>query len=127
MPTTRVRSGHPGHLPEGTSDFRVAADHYHRFKEDVALFAELGLRASRFSIAWTRIVPDGDGRLECGRHHPLPPAHRRTARSRHRAHRHPVPLDLPPAWETVAGGTPGTRSKRSSATLEFSSGSTAAR
>ncbi|MEU0469375.1 family 1 glycosylhydrolase [Amycolatopsis sp. NPDC006131] len=57
MPTTRVRSGHPGHLPEGTSDFRVAADHYHRFKEDVALFAELGLRASRFSIAWTRIVP----------------------------------------------------------------------
>ena len=33
----------------------------HRFEEDVALLAELGLKAYRFSIAWTRIVPDGDG------------------------------------------------------------------
>lgn len=47
--------------PEGTSDYRVASDHYHRFEEDVALFAELGLKAYRFSIAWTRVVPDGDG------------------------------------------------------------------
>ncbi|MFF4357654.1 glycoside hydrolase family 1 protein [Streptomyces sp. NPDC001604] len=48
-------------LPEGTTDFRVASDHYHRYREDVALLAELGLKAYRFSIAWTRVVPDGDG------------------------------------------------------------------
>ncbi len=47
--------------PPGTSDYTVASDHYHRFAEDVALFAELGLRAYRFSVAWTRVVPDGDG------------------------------------------------------------------
>ncbi|MEZ7898854.1 MAG: glycoside hydrolase family 1 protein [Flaviflexus sp.] len=50
-------------IPEGTADFTVAADHYHRFEEDVQLFAELGLKAYRFSIAWTRIVPDGDGEI----------------------------------------------------------------
>lgn len=47
--------------PEGTTDYKVAADHYHRYAEDVQLFAELGLKAYRFSIAWTRIIPDGDG------------------------------------------------------------------
>lgn len=49
--------------PAGTTDFRVASDHYHRFAEDVALFKELGLKAYRFSIAWTRIIPDGDGEV----------------------------------------------------------------
>ncbi len=49
--------------PPGTTDFKVAADHYHRYAEDVALFAELGLKAYRFSIAWTRIIPDGDGEV----------------------------------------------------------------
>jgi 6-phospho-beta-glucosidase len=48
-------------FPEGTTDYRVAADHYHHVDEDVALFGELGLKAYRFSIQWTRIVPDGDG------------------------------------------------------------------
>ncbi|HEY0186291.1 MAG TPA: glycoside hydrolase family 1 protein [Cellulomonas sp.] len=47
--------------PTGIADYTVAADHYHRFAEDVALMAELGLRAYRFSIAWSRVVPDGDG------------------------------------------------------------------
>lgn len=51
------------HIPEGTTDFKVASDHYHRFKEDVKLFAEIGLKAYRFSIAWTRIIPDGDGEI----------------------------------------------------------------
>ena len=51
------------HLPEGTSDFKIASDHYHRYKEDVALMAELGLKAYRFSIAWTRIFPDGTGEV----------------------------------------------------------------
>jgi len=49
--------------PAGTTDYKVASDHYHRFAEDVALFAELGLKAYRFSIAWTRIIPDGDGEV----------------------------------------------------------------
>lgn len=48
-------------LPEGTADYTVTADHYHRVEEDVALMAEMGFRAYRFSIAWTRIIPDGDG------------------------------------------------------------------
>ena len=49
--------------PEGTSDFKIASDHYHRYKEDVKLFAELGLKAYRFSIAWTRIIPNGTGEV----------------------------------------------------------------
>ncbi len=39
----------------------VAVDHYHRYKEDVALMAEMGLKTYRFSIAWTRIYPNGRG------------------------------------------------------------------
>jgi 6-phospho-beta-glucosidase len=49
--------------PEGTSDFKVASDHYHRYKEDIALFAEMGLKAYRFSVAWTRIYPNGTGEI----------------------------------------------------------------
>ena len=49
--------------PEGTSDFNVASDHYHRYKEDVRLFSELGLKAYRFSIAWSRIIPNGVGEV----------------------------------------------------------------
>lgn len=39
---------------------QVAADFYHRFREDIALFAEMGLKCFRTSIAWTRIFPRGD-------------------------------------------------------------------
>ena len=39
----------------------VACDHYHRFEEDVALLK--GLDAYRFSIAWSRVLPDGDGEV----------------------------------------------------------------
>ncbi|MDM4720989.1 GH1 family beta-glucosidase [Micromonospora sp. WMMA1363] len=50
----------PGKVYRGhTGD--VACDHYHRYAEDVALMAELGLRAYRFSVAWPRIQPDGTG------------------------------------------------------------------
>ncbi|WP_394684962.1 glycoside hydrolase family 1 protein [uncultured Microbacterium sp.] len=38
----------------------VGIDHYHRFAEDIALFAEMGFRVYRFSIAWSRIFPKGD-------------------------------------------------------------------
>jgi 6-phospho-beta-glucosidase len=50
-------------IPEGTSDFTVCSDHYHHFKEDVKLFSELGLNIYRFSIAWTRILPNGTGEV----------------------------------------------------------------
>jgi beta-glucosidase len=39
----------------------IACDHYHRFEDDIRLMADLGLKAYRFSIAWTRILPDGKG------------------------------------------------------------------
>lgn len=38
----------------------TAIDFYHRYKEDIALFAEMGFKAFRMSIAWTRIFPQGD-------------------------------------------------------------------
>lgn len=41
----------------------VACDHYHRFKEDVALMKKIGLRGYRFSIAWPRIFPLGSGKI----------------------------------------------------------------
>ena len=47
--------------PAGVTDFKVASDHYHHVEEDVALMAELGLKAYRFSISWSRVVPDGFG------------------------------------------------------------------
>lgn len=40
-----------------------AVDHYHRYKEDVALMKEMGLKAYRFSIAWSRIYPQGKGEV----------------------------------------------------------------
>ncbi|MHC3377446.1 glycoside hydrolase family 1 protein [Ligilactobacillus equi] len=39
---------------------RRGIDQYHRYKEDIALFKELGFKAYRFSIAWTRIFPNGE-------------------------------------------------------------------
>ena len=37
-----------------------AIDMYHHYKEDIKLFAEMGMKCYRFSIAWTRILPNGD-------------------------------------------------------------------
>ena len=48
-------------VPEGTSDLTVCADQYHRYKEDIALFAEMGFKTYRFSISWSRIIPEGTG------------------------------------------------------------------
>ncbi len=50
----------PGKTYGGTNG-DVAADHYNRMEEDVRLMAAMGLKAYRFSIAWTRILPDGRG------------------------------------------------------------------
>ncbi len=50
----------PGRVLGGDSG-DVACDHYHRYAEDVALMAELGLQTYRFSIAWPRVLPFGAG------------------------------------------------------------------
>ncbi|MEV4561620.1 GH1 family beta-glucosidase [Kitasatospora sp. NPDC049285] len=53
-------SRRPGAVRNGdTGD--VAADHYHRYRDDVALMSELGLGAYRFSLSWPRIQPGGSG------------------------------------------------------------------
>jgi beta-glucosidase len=52
----------PGHTANGeTGD--VACDHYQRYLTDVALMRELGLTSYRFSIAWSRVLPEGRGRV----------------------------------------------------------------
>jgi beta-glucosidase len=52
----------PGMMKNGdTGD--VACDHYRRMPADVALMRELGLKAYRFSIAWSRVFPEGRGRV----------------------------------------------------------------
>lgn len=57
-----VFSHEAGRIKHGdTGD--IACDHYHRYKEDVALMKELGITAYRFSIAWTRIYPNGTGEV----------------------------------------------------------------
>lgn len=52
----------PGRVREGQTG-RVACDHYHRFDEDFRLMAELGFRNYRLSLAWSRILPDGTGKV----------------------------------------------------------------
>ncbi len=50
----KIKFGHTGD---------VACDHYHRYKEDVKLLKELGIKAYRFSISWPRIFPNGVGEV----------------------------------------------------------------
>lgn len=45
------------------ADTKIAMDHYHRYKEDVKLMKELGMKAYRMSISWARIIPDGCGSI----------------------------------------------------------------
>ena len=55
-------------LPEGATGYIIpdiyhpshqAVDFYHRYKEDIALFAEMGMNSFRFSMSWSRVIPDG--------------------------------------------------------------------
>ena len=50
----------PGAVVAGDTG-AIAADHYHRYRDDVRLMAELGMRMYRFSVAWPRIQPTGSG------------------------------------------------------------------
>lgn len=50
----KIRNGNTGD---------IACDHYHRLEEDVKLMSELGINTYRFSVAWTRILHDGNGEV----------------------------------------------------------------
>ncbi len=52
----------PGKIAGGDNG-DVACDHYHRYREDIGLMRELGLGAYRFSIAWSRVMPEGRGQV----------------------------------------------------------------
>jgi len=57
-----VFSHEKGRIADGTNG-DVTCDHYHRYKEDIALMKELGYKAYRFSISWPRIFPEGKGKV----------------------------------------------------------------
>lgn len=50
-------------LNKGTCSFHYASDFYHHYKEDIALMAEMGFKAYRMSISWSRILPKGEGEI----------------------------------------------------------------
>ena len=50
----RIVGGHTGD---------TACDHYHRYREDVAMMKEMGIKAYRFSVDWSRVLPEGKGRV----------------------------------------------------------------
>jgi len=60
-PSTWHRFSHTPGMVRGCDTGDVACDHYLRMPEDVALMRELGLAAYRFSISWSRVLPDGTG------------------------------------------------------------------
>lgn len=56
------RITHSGGVAPGPNG-DTACDFYHRYREDIALMKELGLKTVRFSVAWTRILPEGKGKV----------------------------------------------------------------
>ena len=89
----KVAHGHTGD---------VACGHHHRVDDDVAMMADLGLQSYRFSISWSRVMPDGRGRInQEGRL--LPPPRRPTPRPRHRSVPTLFRWDLPQALEELGG------------------------
>ncbi|HBO46805.1 MULTISPECIES: family 1 glycosylhydrolase [Pediococcus] len=48
---------------KNTTNFEAGVDFYHHYKEDIKLMKEMGLRAFRISISWTRIFPNGKGKV----------------------------------------------------------------
>lgn len=57
-----VYAHEPGNTYKGTTG-DVAVDHYHRLVEDLDLMKRMGLKAYRFSVAWSRVIPTGDGEV----------------------------------------------------------------
>jgi beta-glucosidase len=62
-PSTWHRFSHTRGMVKDGDTGDVACDHYRRMPDDVALMRELGLSAYRFSISWSRVFPDGTGRV----------------------------------------------------------------
>jgi beta-glucosidase len=60
-PSIWDRFAHTPGLITGGDTGDVACDQYHRYREDVALMRELGLKAYRFSVSWSRVLPEGRG------------------------------------------------------------------
>lgn len=52
----------PGHINNGDTG-EIACDHYRRYREDVALMQNMGMKAYRFSVAWPRVCPDAAGQV----------------------------------------------------------------
>lgn len=50
-------------INEGNCSFHYTSDQYHHYKEDIALMAEMGFKAYRMSISWSRIMPSGEGEI----------------------------------------------------------------
>ncbi|HFR4576823.1 6-phospho-beta-glucosidase [Streptococcus suis] len=61
-PMTREKLDFALNDTEGLYPKRWGSDFYHRYKEDIALFAEMGFKTFRLSISWSRIFPKGDER-----------------------------------------------------------------
>ena len=57
------RFAHTPSNVQGNDNGDVACDHYHRWREDIRIMKELGLKAYRFSISWPRILPSGRGQI----------------------------------------------------------------
>ena len=55
-----VYAAEPGRIADG-STAQVAADHYHRVDEDIALLKDLGAPEYKFSVSWSRVLPSGRG------------------------------------------------------------------
>jgi beta-glucosidase len=62
-PSIWHRFAHTPGLMRDAETGDIACDHYRRFKDDVALMKRLGMQAYRFSVSWSRILPDGTGRV----------------------------------------------------------------
>src|SRR5512139_2936491 len=60
-PSVWHRFSHTPGLVTGNETGDVACDHYRLWSEDIALMRELGLGAYRFSVSWSRVLPDGRG------------------------------------------------------------------
>ncbi len=62
-PSIWHRFSHTPGLVANNENGDIACDHYHRYEADIALMRELGLNAYRFSVSWSRIFPEGKGRV----------------------------------------------------------------